>query len=156
MPASKIKKYLDGHDVKYLVVSHPPAYTARDTALSAYFSVPEIAKTVIVRMDDKIAMIVVPGCYKVDFDVLKDFMDVSKIDLVAEEELERLFPDCEIGAMPPFGNLYFLNVYIAKSLAEQDVIIFNAGNHHELIEMRYKDYERLVHPRVVNFALEIF
>lgn len=156
MPVSKLKKYLDQNQAAYFVLKHPLTYTAEETAFSAFLPGRDVAKTVIVRMDDKIAMVVIPASHKIDFDVLRSITGARTIGLVAEAELENLFPDCQIGAMPPFGNLYCLDVYIDKSLTEQDVMIFNAGNHWELIEMRYRDFERLVHPCVLNFALEIF
>jgi len=156
VPVSKLKKYLDQNQAAYLVLKHPPAYTAEETALSAYLPGRDVAKTVIARMDGTIVMVVIPASRKINFDVLRDITGARNIGLVAEAELENLFPDCQIGAMPPFGNLYFLNVYIDKSLTEQDVIIFNAGNHRELIEMRYEDFQRLAHPYVINFTAEIF
>lgn len=156
MPASKLKHYLNEHKITYLVIPHPRTYTAQETALSAYFSESEVAKTVVVRIDGAVAMIVLPASYKLDFDLLQEVTGARNIELIEEDELSRLFPDCEVGAMPPFGNLYFLDVFVAKNLADQDVIVFNAGNHRELIEMRYEDFARLVHPKVINLALEIF
>lgn len=156
MYSSQIKRYLDDQGVDYLVIAHPPVYTAQETALSAYYPGWEVAKTVVVRIDGETAMVAVPACCKVDFDILREITGAQNIELTAEDELEILFPDCEIGAMPPLGNLYGMKVYVSRTLADQETIIFNAGNHSELIEMRYKDFERIVHPRVINFTLEIF
>jgi Ala-tRNA(Pro) deacylase len=107
---------------------------------------------VIVKIDGRMAMAVLPASYRVDFDLLKEAAGASSIELASEEEFKDLFPDCEIGAMPPFGNLYGMDVFVAASLAEDADIAFNAGSHSELIRLSYKDFERLVGPKVVEFS----
>lgn len=97
-------------------------------------------------------MAVLPASYKVDFDLLKEASGANKVELSSESEFENLFPGCEIGAMPPFGNLFNMEVYVAKTLAEDEEIGFNAGFHSELIKLPYKDFERLVKPKVVKFS----
>ena len=112
------------------------------------------AKTVIIKVDDKIAMAVLPASYRIDFDGLKKALNSKKIELATEEEFAKLFPDCEIGAMPPFGNLYNMDVYVDDSLTEDDEITFNACSHNELMRMAYKDFEKLVTPVVVKFSFQ--
>ncbi|MBN1423066.1 YbaK/EbsC family protein [Candidatus Fermentibacteria bacterium] len=153
MPASKVKAFLDEHGVKYLTLRHSPAYTAQEIAASAHVPGKEMAKTVMVKLDGRMAMAVLPASYRVDFGTLATASGCDKAELASEAEFRDLFPECELGAMPPFGNLYDMEVFTAKRLAEDEEIAFNAGTHRELIRMRYEDFARLVRPRVVTFAL---
>lgn len=153
MPAKKLKEYLDSNNIKYLSIKHSPAYTAQEIAAKSHISGKELAKTVIVRINNKVAMAVLPASYKIDFEALMEVTGTGNVILAGEEEFKYMFPDCEIGAMPPFGNLYDLDVYVAKALTEDDDISFNAGTHTELIRMAYADFERLVHPKVLAFSL---
>lgn len=153
MPAKKLKEYLDSNNIKYLSIKHSPAYTAQEIAAKSHISGKELAKTVIVRINNKVAMAVLPASYKIDFEALMEVTGTGNVILAGEEEFKYMFPDCEIGAMPPFGNLYDLDVYVAKALTEDDEISFNAGTHTELIRMAYKDFERLVQPKVLSFSL---
>lgn len=151
MPIKKIREFLDSHGTKYVVMSHSLAYTAQEIAASAHISGKELAKTVMIKIDGKMAMAVLPASFKVDFHLLKNAVGSNDIELASEDEFKSLFPDCEIGAMPPFGNLYDMEVLVAESLTEEEEIAFNAGTHNELIKMSYKDYERLTKPRVTKF-----
>ncbi len=153
MPAKKLKEFLDNNRIKYTSIKHSPAYTAQEIAARSHISGKEMAKTVIVKINNKMAMAVLPATYKIDFEALMEVTGSDNVDLASEEEFKYMFPDCEIGAMPPFGNLYDLNVYVAKKLAEDEEICFNAGTHSELIRMTYKDFERLVKPKVLEFSL---
>lgn len=155
MPVKRLKEFLDSHNMKYVTISHSRAFTAQETATSAHIPGKELAKTVMVKADGKMAMAVLPASYKVDFDLLKKATGSGKIEIADEEEFKGLFPGCEVGAMPPFGNLYGMDVFVAKSLAEDEEIAFNAGSHRELVRMAYKDFERLVKPRVMKFSVEI-
>lgn len=155
MPVKKLKEYLDSHQVKYATISHSPVYTAQEIAASAQIPGKELAKTVIVKIDGKMAMAVLPASYRVDFDLLKRAVGVNSVQLASEEEFKDMFPDCEIGAMPPFGNLYGMDVFVAASLAEDAEIVFNAGSHSELIRLSYKDFERLVKPKLAKFSYKI-
>jgi Ala-tRNA(Pro) deacylase len=148
MPTEKLKKFLDNHDVKYVSVSHSPAYSAQTIAASAHIPGKELAKTVIVRIDDTFAMAVLPASYRVHLGHLKVAVSASHVELATEAELEDLFPDCESGAMPPFGNLYDMDVYVAEQLTEDDEIAFSAGSHTEVVRMSYEDFERLVMPKI--------
>jgi len=155
MPVKKLKEYLDSHQVKYVTISHSPVYTAQEIAGSAHIPGKELAKTVMVKIDGKVAMAVLPASYRVDFDLLKKAAGASSVELASEKEFENMFPDCEIGAMPPFGNLYGMEVFVAASLTEDTEIAFNAGSHSELIRLSYKDFEKLVKPKLAKFSYKI-
>ena len=152
MPARKLKQFLDSHNIKYVSIKHSEAYTAQEIAASAHIPGKELAKTVIVKIDGNMAMAVLPAGYKVEFELLKEAAKANKVELASEEEFKDVFPDCEIGAMPPFGNLYGLEVFVAKALAEDKEIAFNAGSHIELIKLEYTDFENLVNPKVLKFS----
>ena len=152
MAVKKLKDFLDNQKVKYVTISHSPAYTAQEVAASAHVSGKDMAKTVIVRLDDKTAMAVLPAHRKIVLQDLRDVTGADRVRFAAEDEFRDLFPDCEIGAMPPFGNLYGMDVYMAPELTEEEEIAFNAGSHTELIKMAYKDFERLVKPKVMSFT----
>jgi len=154
MPAKKLKEFLDNNKIKYVSITHSSAYTAQEIAASAHIPGKELAKTVILKIDGKMVMAVLPASYKVDFDLLKEAAGVSSIRLADEHEFVDKFPGCEPGAMPPFGNLYGIDVYAAKSLSEDEEIAFNAGTHTELIKMDYKDFERLVKPKIIEFSYQ--
>ncbi len=152
MPINKLKEFLDGHQVEYITISHSKAYTAQRTAASAKIPGKELAKTVIVKFDGQMVMTVLPASYKIDFDQLKLASGAKKVEISSEDEFRGVFPDCEVGAMPPFGNLYDMEVYVAKTLAEDDEIAFNACTHTELIQMKYKDFDRLAKPKILKFS----
>ena len=152
MPIKKLKKFLDDNNIKYISIKHSSAYTSQEIAASAHIPGKEIAKTVIIKIDGKMAMAVIPGSYKADLHLLRDMLEVNNVRLASEYEFVDKFPGCEIGAMPPFGNLYDMEVFVAGSLAEDEEIAFNAGSHTELIRLAYKDFERLVHPKVMEFS----
>jgi Ala-tRNA(Pro) deacylase len=152
MPLKKIKDFLNSKNIKYVTISHSTAYTANEIAASAHIPGKELAKTVMVKIDGKMTMSVLPASYKVDFDLLQEASGASKVELASEQEFEDMFPGCEIGAMPPFGNLYEMEVFVDKSLCEDEEIAFNAGSHTELIRLPYKDFEKLVKPKVVKFS----
>lgn len=154
MPVKKLKDFLDSNNVKYLTISHSAAYTAQEIAASAHIPGKELAKIVMVKIDGKMAMAVLPASYKVNFNLLKKTAGAKRVELAGEEEFKDMFPGCEVGAMPPFGNLYDMEVFAAKTLAEDEEIAFNAGSHTELIKMAYNDFERLVKPRVVKLSSE--
>ena len=149
MPSQLLKEFLDENDIKYVSIMHSMAFTAVEVAKSAHIPSRELAKTVVINVDNKLAMAVVPANYKVDLDILRQTLDTQKIQLAKESEFTPRFKDCEVGAMPPFGCLYDMDVYIAESLSEDDKIAFNAGSHLEAIQMNYKDYENLVKPRFI-------
>jgi Ala-tRNA(Pro) deacylase len=152
MPINRLKEFLNSQHVKYVAINHSPAYTAQEIAALAHVRGKELAKTVMVKLDNKMAMAVLPASLKVSLDRLQEASRAAQADLASEKEFKDMFPDCEIGGMPPFGNLYDMDVYVSHRLKEDDEITFNAGSHTELIRMAYKDYERLVKPKVVNMS----
>jgi len=152
MPIKKLKEFLDSHKVKYVTINHSTAYTAQEIAASAHIPGKEIAKTVMVKIDGKMAMAVLPASFRVDFDHLKQVTGAGKVELATEKEFEDMFPGCEVGAMPPFGNLYDMDVYVAESLTDDEEIAFNAGSHSELIRLNFKDFKRLVKPKILKFS----
>jgi len=152
MPVQRLKEFLDSNGVKYVSISHSPAFTAQEIAASAHVPGRELAKTVMVHVGGKMAMAVLPASCKVDFERLKEASGGQEVGLAEEAEFRDMFPGCEIGAMPPFGNLYDMDVYVSARLAEDEEIAFNAGSHTELVRLAYKDFERLVKPKVGKFC----
>jgi len=152
MPVKKLKDFLDKNNVKYVTIKHSSAYTSQEIAAKAHISGKKLAKTVMINVDGKMAMTVLPASYHIDFEILKEIFGTRKVELATESEFKYRFPDCELGAMPPFGNLYDMEVYMAESLSEDKEIAFNAGSHTELIKLSYSDYERLVEPRIFKFS----
>ncbi len=152
MPVLKqLKDYLDGHKVKYQVLTHSPAFTAQEIAALQHVPGKQVAKTVMIKKDGKPLMAVLPAVNRVDFESLKNTLG-GRVEMEREEEFRNLFPGCETGAEPPFGNLFDIDVWVDRSLAENEEIVFNAGNHNQTVRMRYADYARLVKPHVANFA----
>jgi Ala-tRNA(Pro) deacylase len=152
MPVQTLRDFLDRNRVKYVVISHSPAHTAQEVAASAHIPGRAMAKTVIVKLDGRLAMAVLPASEMIDLDLLGDAAFAQQAELADESEFSDRFPGCELGAMPPFGNLYGMDVYVADSLAEDDEIAFNAGSYTEVIRMAYPDYARLVKPRILRFG----
>jgi len=150
MPMKKLERFLDKQHVKYVRIRHSPAFTAQEIAASAHIPGRELAKTVMVKLDGELSMVVLPASYQIDFDILRDETGANSVELAGEREFRDTFPDCELGAMPPFGNLFDLPVLVADVLADDDEIAFNAGSHTELIRLAYADFSRLVGPRVVR------
>jgi Ala-tRNA(Pro) deacylase len=153
MPEEKLRRFLDEKKIKYVTISHSLAYTAQEIAASAHIHGKQLAKTVIVRIGSKLAMAVLPANFRVDLKKLGKACGTTGIDLAEEEEFADLIGGCALGAMPPFGNLFGMNVWVDRTLAEDEDIVFNAGSHTELIRLSYKDFERLVSPRVADFAV---
>ncbi len=154
MPIRKLKDFLDDHHIRYFIISHSPAYTAQEIAAAAHVPGRELAKTVMVTIDGKLAMAVLPASCKLDFDRLKAVAGTRDVSLASEADFADMFPGCEVGAMPPFGMLYGMKTYMAEELAEDEEIVFNAGAHTELLRLSYADYVRLVSPVVAKIALD--
>jgi Ala-tRNA(Pro) deacylase len=152
MPATRLKEFLDTNHVKYVAIRHSAAYTAQEIAALAHIRGKEMAKTVMVKVDGKMAMAVLPASHKVDTSLLKAVAGAESLALATEAEFKGLFPDCEAGAMPPFGNLYEMPVYVDAALTKDEEIAFNAGSHNELIRMAYREFERLARPVVAAFS----
>jgi len=149
----RLTDYLDRNKVKYIAMSHSPAFTSEEIAAIAHLPGREIAKTVMIKIDGKMTMIVLPASYMIDFSELRRALSAQKTELASEAEFKGVFPDCEVGAMPPFGNLFGIDVVVEKSLCLDEEIAYNAGSHKELLRMAYKDFERLVKPRALSFGV---
>ncbi|MBN2743133.1 Ala-tRNA(Pro) deacylase [Breznakibacter xylanolyticus] len=152
MGHTKVQQLLRQEEVPFKSIWHPMAYSAQKTAASAHIPGKEFAKPVMVRLDGKLAMVVVPGSTLVDLQMLREATGAKEVRLAGESEFKNLFPDCEVGAMPPFGHLYNVPTFVAEKLSHDDIIAFNAGTHNELIEMTYRDYARIEHPQVIHVA----
>ncbi len=153
MPVKELQEFLEEGKVKYQTIGHFPAYTAQEIAAAAGIPGKELAKTIIVKIDGELAMAVLPASYWVDTERLAKTAGAKKVEIAREEEFADLFPGCDLGAMPPFGNLYGMKVFAAEILAQSREIIFNSGTHRELIRLAYADFERLVKPVKAAFAV---
>jgi Ala-tRNA(Pro) deacylase len=152
MPLTSLRAYLDKHNVKYIVISHSPAFTAQGIAALAHVPGKELAKTVMLKLDDRLVMAVLPASFHVDLLLLKGEAHARTAQLASEEEFKGRFPECETGAMPPFGNLYGIEVFADESLTKDKEISFNACSHRELIRLAWEDFEKLVKPRIISFV----
>ncbi len=152
MPVRTLKAFLDREGTKYVSITHSPAYTAQEVAASAHVTGREMAKTVILELDGQMAMAVLPANRKIVLQDLREVTGCDEVKFVSEEQFKEKFPDCETGAMPPFGNLYGMKVYLAESLTGNQEIAFNAGSHTEIIKMALSDFQRLVQPKVASFT----
>ncbi len=149
---AKLREYLDSNHVRYEVMSHRQAFTAQEIAAAEHISGKEVAKVVMLRSGKEFLMTVLPAPYRVDLKRAQAVLGKPDLALATEEEFAGLFPQCEPGAMPPFGNLYHLPVYVDERLAKDDTIVFNAGNHTQTVRMAYADFARMVQPKVVSLA----
>ena len=152
MPVKKLKEYLDKMNVKYVTLTHTLAYSTQQTAAVTHIRGKELAKTVMVKIDGKMAMVVLPASFKVNLELLKTAAGAKTVELATEAEFQNVFADCDVGAMPPFGNLYGMEVYAEEKLAEDEEIAFNACSHTELIMLAYRDFARLVKPKLGRFT----
>jgi len=152
MVGKKIKEFLDSHKIKYAMINHATAYTAQEIAAAAHIPGKELAKTVMIKVDGKMAMAILPASYRIDLKLLKEGIGAQSVEMAREQDFQNMFPECETGAMPPFGCIYGMDDYVAEALAEDEEIAFNAGTHTDLIRMAYHDFESLVKPKVVKFS----
>lgn len=152
MPVQKLKRFLDENDVKYVTIAHSQAFTAQEVAASAHVPGKELAKTVMVKLDGTMAMAVVPAPSQVDLESLREVAGAGEAELAEEDEFRELFPDCEVGAMPPFGNLWDMDVFVDEALRDDEAIAFEAGSHTELVRLAYDDFEGLVRPTVADLT----
>lgn len=151
---NRLKEYLDRNSIKYQIISHSAAYTAQEIAALVHIPGQQMAKVVMVQVDGKIIMTVLPASHVVDLRRIKELTGAQKVELSNEAEYSGLFEDCEAGAMPPFGNLYNMNVYVSTPLTEDKDIVFNAGNHRELVKLSYSDFHNLVKPEIASFSIK--
>lgn len=155
MIPNRLETLLRERHIRYKSLVHPEAYTAQEVAASMHVKGRELAKPVLVKADGQIVMTVLPASMKVDFKKLRAVLGKKDVRLAAEEEFRDMFPDCETGAEPPFGNLYDIETVVDSSLAGDELIYFNAGTHYEAVEMRYKDFEETVRPRLAEFGARL-
>lgn len=153
--SQKIKNYLTKEKVSFEVLEHPLAYTALEIASAQHVPGRKLIKSVIVHVDDKFIMCVLPAIHYLDLDKLKTFLKAKKIELARESEISKIFPEYEVGAEPPFGNLYGLSVVLDKFLEEDEEVTFNAGTHTDMIRLKLKDYVRLVKPLKAEIGVHI-
>jgi len=155
MPLSQLlREFLESHQAEFTLTTHPNAFTAREVAAAEHLSAREIAKTVVVFGDGAYCMVVVPASRLVDFHEVRAALGLSQARMATETELSSLFPDCQLGAMPPLGPCYGLPVYLDGTVASQDTMAFNAGTHREVMHMRTAEFRRLVSPHVVSLVRE--
>ena len=155
MTCKKLIHFLDDRDVKYMTINHSKAYTAQEIAESAHISGNDFAKVVMLKADGQMVMAVLPAPDKVDLKLFRQVLGVRNIVFADEHEFQEHFPGCEVGAMPPFGNLYGIRVISAQTLCDSTTISFNAGMHTQIIQMAYDDYIRLVNPEIMDFTRHI-
>ena len=148
----EIGRYLSDHGVSFEWHEHAPAYTAQEIARAAHVPGQEMTKTVMVRLDGELVMIAMPAPSKVRFDLLREASGAEHVELAREKDFAGLFPGCELGAMPPFGNLYEVPVIVDEALAWDEEICFNAGTHTELIRMSFADFDAMVKPTVMHLS----
>jgi Ala-tRNA(Pro) deacylase len=151
----KLKDYLEKNQVRYEVGVHEMLYTAQEIAATMHIPGKEWAKVVMVKADGKMTMLVLPASYRVDTKKVKKVLKCKRLGISKEKDFEELFPDCEVGAMPPFGNLYNLEVWVDQALTEDEFIVFQAGSHVETLKIKYSDYAQLVNPKVGDFSLHL-
>jgi len=152
MPANQLITFLDENGVSYETIEHEQAITAQEVAAAAHVSGYELAKTVIITVQGEMAMAVLPATDQIDLKQLKKAIGTKKVSLASEDDFGDRFEGCELGAMPPFGNLYGMDVYVAETLAEDEMIAFNACTHTLLVKMAWHDYEMLASPKILKFS----
>ncbi len=152
MPVTRLTNLLSDEHIDYVTILHSTSYTAQETAASVHVRGIEFAKTVIVKIDGKLAMAVLPAQYKIHLGLLKQETGANRVELASEDDFRGMFPGCETGAMPPFGNLYGMDVYVEDSLLDDEEIAFNAGSHNEIIKISYQDYMKLAQPKIARFT----
>jgi Ala-tRNA(Pro) deacylase len=151
----KLDELLTNRKISFERLHHRPAYTAQRVAQILHVPGQELAKTVLLRTDEGYVMTVLPANQQVDLEQVRQCLGVAWVELASESEMERIFPDCERGAMPPFGSIYHLQTLVDESLAEDEQIVFEAQSHEEAIRMNYRDYEAVENPRRGHFALRV-
>jgi Ala-tRNA(Pro) deacylase len=152
MILKRLREFLDQEHVKHVVISHSPAYTAQEIAEAAHVHGEQFAKTTVVKLDGELAMAVLPAPEKVDFGLLGAAARARKAELAHESDFRARFPECELGAMPPFGNLFGMQVYVDEALTKQKSLAFNAGSHTDLVQMAFADFANLVKPRLARIS----
>jgi Ala-tRNA(Pro) deacylase len=148
----RLEEYLHSQHIPFQVQQHERSYTAQEVAESEHIPGKMVAKMVMVFADDRMVLLALPASYVVDFSWAERAVGAKHLRLASETEFAAAFPDCEVGTMPPFGNLYDLPVYVDRSLAEDETIIFPVGTHTETMSVRFADFQRVVRPTIGKFA----
>lgn len=148
----RLRSVLEDHRILHELLRHRPDYTAQETAQDTETRGRDFAKVVVVQVDGSPAMLLLPADHRVDFERLKKSLDAESVRMATEDEMRALFPDCEVGAEPPFGNLYGLPVFASTAFSRDQHITFNAGDHEDVIRMSFADFERLVEPKPLDFS----
>jgi Ala-tRNA(Pro) deacylase len=149
----RLEVYLREHQVPFQLQHHTQAFSAQKIAESEHIPGKMVAKTVIVLADNNMIALVLPATYLADLKKIQTVLGAREIRLAHEAEFVATFSDCEVGAMPPFGNLYGIPVYVEQRLTEEETMIFPVGTYTDTMSLKYADFERLVHPKVMTFAL---
>ncbi|ERS84179.1 MULTISPECIES: aminoacyl-tRNA deacylase [Halomonas] len=146
MSMERVRQHLDEQNIKYSILQHSPAYTAQEVAESVHVTGRHFAKCVMVKIDGRLAQVVLPAPDQVDLTRMAHSVGATSVELAREEEFKESFPDCEVGAMPPFGNLFGMEVFVSPHLTAADRIAFNAGSHTDVMQLSFGDFQRLVDP----------
>ncbi|MFH0772147.1 MAG: YbaK/EbsC family protein [Candidatus Omnitrophota bacterium] len=152
---AKLKKFLDANKVKYKSLKHKLAYTAQEIAAAQDVPGRQILKSVLVKADEKYILAVLPAIYLIDTKKLLKIAKCKKLKIANEKEIEKIIPDYEVGAMPPFGSLFGLDTYADKTLKEDEEIVFNGGNHTDTVKIKYRDFEKLAKPKLASFGKHV-
>lgn len=148
----RIGEYLDTQKVGYEVIHHPQAFTAQEVAHTIHISGKRLAKAVVLKGDEKLVMAVVPASHRLNVRELQAASGAKHLQMMDESDLTKIFPDCELGAIPPFGNLYGMDTWVDRAVSESEEIIFCAGTHKDCLRMKYADYASLTKPQVSTFS----
>ena len=148
----RMERYLQENNVPFEVMTHDRAYTMQEAAAALHVSGKRVAKVVMVKGDGQIVMFAIPASHRLNLDNVRAALDVKVASLASEKEFSALFPDCEPGAMPPFGNLYDVPVHIDRALAGQESIVFRIGTHRHTMRIAYADFARLAQPTVGDYT----
>jgi len=148
----RIRDYLDSQKAPYEWLPHPQAFTAQEVAHSLHVSGKRLAKTVILNADGRLVMAVLPASHRLIMPELKAALEVRRLEMLPESELAKIFPDCDLGAIPPFGNLYGIEMWVDRTVEESGELVFTAGTHVDAVRMKYSDYAELVKPHVGRFS----
>lgn len=154
MATRRIREFLDGNHARYVMIHHSPAYTAQELAHSMHLPGKFLAKTVVVKLDERVALAVVPANKDVDLDQLRHETGARQAQIAEPADFVDRFTDCQLGTVPPFGNLFGVDAYVDRDIAKMDQVAFTAGTHSDAIAMTFADYRRLAHPRLMKIAAE--
>lgn len=148
----RIRDYLDSHDVAFEPLHHSQAFSGQEVAHSLHVSGRRLAKTLVLNGDGKLLMAVIPASHRLNLQELRAAVEVGRLEMLPESELTRLFPDCDLGAIPPFGRLYGLEVWVDRAISDGEEVVFCAGTHEDCLRMKYGDFAKLAMPRLGRFS----